>query len=150
MVKKVSYISNLFFIFCMMYLPIAFSANDNYIPLLTILVKKYYAQETQLMQAINEKNMKYIEMTLADNFEERKGNHPINPIPRDLWISQQYEIANNKLSPRQMAVRELGDLMIVSFVLISTQEQTPKSFIVDIWKEKNNTSLLMARYTSQL
>lgn len=150
MARKISCILNLSVIFYLTCLPMTFSATNNPIPLLTILVKKYYEQEMQLLQAIDEKNSKYIEKTLADDFEVRKSNHPGNPISRDLWVSNQSKAPTNQASLQQIAVRELGDLRIVSFILTSVQRQVPESFIVDIWQEKNNTPLLMARYTSQI
>lgn len=117
-------------------------------PILTVtfLVKKYGELEIQLDNALIKKNTEVIQQLLANNFEERKSSNPISPIPRESWINSNLKkTAKNPLTIRQMAVRELGNIHVASYLAIKDSTST---FIVDIWKSENNKSQLLARYSS--
>lgn len=81
---------------------------------------------------------------LAPNFEVRNGSHPITSVPKQEWITANFKHENNQV-PREMAVREFGDIHVVSY-LYAAKDQPNGEFIVDVWKNENGNSKLMARY----
>lgn len=127
------------------------SANDinaeRIVPIMTLLVKKYSELENALQLAITQKDRQKISLFLAPDFEERLAQHPISPIAREDWIhSKLTQKQDTFFHIEQMAVREVGNSMIVSYLLKTTRQKTGQ-FIVDIWQEKPQYSQLLARYS---
>jgi hypothetical protein len=114
------------------------------IPTVTLLVKKYSDLEKTLQNSILQGDKKTIDHLLDASFEERKADNPNSPIPREEWITFKMKQKNSG-TISQMAVREFGDIFIVSYLF--TQDNH-SMLIVDVWKKINDTSVLMVRYSS--
>ena len=131
--------------------PIKIVLADNhsipFVPTVTLLVKKYYDMENILQAALMQKDTKKIDSLLAPDFEERKANNPNSPVPRKDWIALKlkHKDENNHVI-RQMAVRELGNNYIVSYLSVTSNNDS-SMFIVDVWKKSANSNVLMARYS---
>lgn len=123
---------------CVFFYTVA-SAAIHRIPTVTLLVKNYSELENQLQDALQKRDSIKIESLLAGDFEERNGKNPNRPIPRKEWIKQHHP----KVNLKEMAVRGLGQIRIVSF-LETVDKKNKTIFIVDVWK--NNE--LLARYSS--
>lgn len=115
----------------------------------TLFVKKYGDMEMQLDDALATNNTNVIQKLLAKNFEERKSINPNSPIPKEDWINAKIKLASdNYRQIQQMAVRELDNVYIVSYLAIMKNASQP-TMVVDIWKNSGpgTDSQLMARYS---
>lgn len=136
-------------IFCCL-LGLSYPALSDYgkkIPTVTFLVKKYYNLELSINNSFSYENNAEVNSFLAADFEVRNAEAPNHPIPRAAWLAAN-AIVKEKATITQMAVRELGEIRIVSFILISEKNPDKKYFVVDIWKSKDMHDQLMARYIS--
>lgn len=122
-------------------------APSKSIQTVTLLVKKYGDLEKALQAAILQNDMKKINTLLAPDFEERKVDNPNSPIPKEDWINLKLKESNlQSYNIQQIAVRELGNILIVSYLLVSDKNNA--IFVVDVWKRELENSKLMARYSS--
>lgn len=115
----------------------------------TRTVTKYTALETNLFQALQENNRAGVDNILADDFEAWAAEK-LPPVPRADWIGM---FAGNLKSfrLRNMAVREFGDVAVVSFLLersgtVNGKAMTPVLYVVDVWRM--NGDKLAVRYAS--
>jgi hypothetical protein len=114
----------------------------------TLWVKKYSELEMQLDEAVLNRNRNKMQQLLSDDFEERKGNNPNSPIPKEEWIDiQAKQSIKNVPALQQMAVRKLENIYIVSYLSIT--KENVSTFRVDVWKENASENQLMIRYSSQ-
>lgn len=121
------------------------------IPMVTLLVKKYGDLEKSLQIAILQSDFKQINAYLSPDFEERNGDNPNSPVPKEIWIQSEIKKENKeKHFIQQMAVRELDNIFIVSFLSVSRSTLNKDAFIVDVWKRIGIRSELMARYSTSL
>ncbi len=112
-------------------------------------VTKYTALEKNLFQALQENNRAGVENILTEDFEAWSAEkNP--PTPRAEWVET---FAGNLKSFRihNMAVREFGDVAVVSFLLERTgmangKAMSPVLFVVDVWQQKGDK--LAVRYAS--
>src|ERR1700730_5823515 len=111
---------------------IVFADNQSlkFIPTVTLLVKKYNDMENMLQDAFIRKDTKKIDSFVAPDFEERKANNPNSPIPRKEWIALKVSQKTDNRVIRQMAVRELGNIHIVSYLSVEPNNNS-SGFIVD-------------------
>lgn len=115
----------------------------------TRTVTKYTALESNLFQALQESNRQGAENILAPDFESWSAEK-IPPMPRGEWL-QAYVGNLKSFNIRNMAVREFGDVAVVSFLLVrsgtlSGKAMSPVLFIVDVWRQ--NGDKLAVRYAS--
>lgn len=115
----------------------------------TRTVTKYTALESNLFEALQENNKQGTENILAPDFESWSAEK-IAPMPRGEWI-QAYLGNLKSFKIRNMAVREFGDVAVVSFLLVRSgtlngKAMTPVLFIVDVWRQ--NGDKLTVRYAS--
>ena len=113
-------------------------------------VIKYKAIERALLQAQQEKQQDKISAMLADDFEVWSSEQN-EPTPRELW--EQSATASNItwFQIRNMAVRDFGNIAIVSFLLdrrgeVNGKPVTPTVFVVDVWQQP--AGRLAVRYQS--
>jgi len=118
------------------------------IPTVTLLVKKYGDLEKSLQEAILQADVKKINTYLSTDFEERKGVDPNSPIPRETWIQTIKNGSKINRIMQQIAVRDLGNILIVSYLSVMPNKNDENIFIVDAWKIEGEKSELMVRYSS--
>lgn len=115
----------------------------------TRTVVKYTALEENLFQALQDNNAAGLDKILADNFEAWAAEK-LPPTPRADWMKM--FLGNLKtFRVRNMAVREFGDVAVVSFLLertgdVNGKPLSPVLFIVDVWKLSGDK--LAVRYAS--
>lgn len=114
----------------------------------TLLVNQYNELEKSLEEAIFNADVRRINTLLAADFEERESTQPNSPIPKEKWIKNKLnQPAKKHILIKQMAVRELTNFFIVSYLAVIPKPNEIK-FIVDIWQEDGKKSNLLARYSS--
>lgn len=120
----------------------------------TRLVKLFGDLEKDLQEAAKRGDRSRIESLLADDFEERSGDSPGTPTPRDAWIGNAVAHAQQGASRtlEQIAARDLGSAVVVSFKWVSHdltgKPKEQDALVVDIWTGAKDTWKLAARYTA--
>jgi hypothetical protein len=130
-----------------------FSCNaSSKIPTTTRLVKLFGDLENDLNTAISVRDSSKIDSLLGQEFEQRTGESPNDPIPRSEWISTslgQYLIIKD-FNITQMSVTALGDTNIVCFRLDYVAERKKSKiynlFVVDVWIKEGIQWRLKSRY----
>jgi hypothetical protein len=110
------------------------------VPTVTRLVKLFMDLEQTLDQQLARGDKADL---VADNFEQRNGSAPGNPVPRAEWLPQMSRIRLGEMS--QMAVHDHGTLAVVSFLATRSGKS---AFVVDVWKNQQGQWLLATRYVS--
>ena len=120
--------------------------SQRSVPVMTRWVKVFLELETELDQVIRQGNRARIDELVKDDFEQRIGAQPGSPIPREDWLVEFSIHAKNipPLNIEQMAARDLGDIIVVSFKWVDRSKAG--LFVVDIWKRDDNGWKLAARY----
>lgn len=113
-------------------------------------VVKYKTMERALLQAQQEKQQDAIHRMLADDFEVWSAEQN-EPTPRELWEQNAAATNITWFQIRNMAVRDFGNVAVVSFLLDRHGETNGKPvsasiFIVDVWQQQ--TGKLAVRYQS--
>ena len=125
-------------------------------PTVTRLVQLFTRLETEWMDASRRKDQAALEGFLADDYELRSAARPGQPIPRGDWLQGALNRENlHSFTIGQMAVRELGDVALVSFVYhreidLGGKNRTADLFVVDAWLQKDGAWKVKARYASPL
>lgn len=120
------------------------------IPTVTRLVQLFTGLETEWLDAVRRKDEAVLGRLLADDFELRNGASPGEPVPRADWLHD----AIGRGDPRsfvvsRMAVRELGDVAIVSFLCAPESGDGREAlFVVDAWVRKDGQWTVKARYAA--
>ncbi len=121
------------------------------VPVMTRFMKVFMEQETQLMQAVQDKNSAQLEKLLDSSFEMRTSQRAGVPVPRAEWMKSAVEHASGEYTVTQMAVQEIGNVAIASFVLnpsASSKGTASAAFIVDTWVPEGEGWKLRVRYAS--
>jgi hypothetical protein len=124
------------------------------VPTVTRLVRLFDGLENEAWDAVHQKDRAALERFLADDFEVRRAASPGVPVPRAEWLGDALgsrDLPSFRLT--QMAVRELGEVALVSFLLQEEPEAQGQarrggSFIVDAWIKMDGGWRLKARYTA--
>jgi ketosteroid isomerase-like protein len=125
-------------------------------PIVTRLVQLFTRLETEWMDAARRKDRAALEGFLADDYELRSAARPGQPIPRADWLQGALSRENlHSFAIGQMAVRELGDVALVSFVYhreidLGGKDRTADLFVVDAWVQKDGVWKVKARYASPM
>jgi hypothetical protein len=143
----------LFFLLCILFLTSinTFASESPIKPIrtITLWVKEYSELEMQLDEAIANHNLNKIQQFLSDDFEERKGDNPNSPIPKEEWIDVKTKQSTKNIHQiQQMAVRNIENIYIVSYLSSTKENASQSTFIVDVWKKKGTENQLMIRYSS--
>ena len=117
---------------------------------LTRSASKYKDLETALLQAQQDKRQDDVNRMVDDDFEVWSAEKN-EPTPRDVWVQGWMTGNSSWFQIRNVAVREFGDIAVVSFLLDRRGEMgdkpvTPTVFVVDVWRQ--GTSKLVVRYVS--
>jgi Domain of unknown function (DUF4440) len=116
-------------------------------------MKVFLEQETQLLQAVKEKNSSAMDKMLAINFEMRTSHQAGVPVPRADWMkSATAQTTSGDYTISQMAVQEVGTVAIASFVLTpsSNNKAAAAAFIVDTWVPEGEGWKLRVRHAAAL
>jgi hypothetical protein len=135
------------------YAPTSFAQAPGQVPVMTRYMKIFLEQETQLLQAVKEKNSSAMDKMLAINFEMRTAHQAGVPVPRADWMkSALTPAASGDYTISQMAVQEVGTVAIASFVLTpsSNNKAAAPAFIVDTWVPEGEGWKLRVRHASAL
>ena len=119
------------------------------------LVKIFLDQESRLLDALEKRDRAALEALLGDNFEMRLGAKPGMPIPRAEWLDAALAANAPDVSAylvEQMAVHEMGNLAIASFLLqaadLAKKGAPPSVFVVDTWEPVGDSWRLRVRYAA--
>jgi hypothetical protein len=125
---------------------------ESRIPTVTRWVKLFTELESSLAASIKAGDEAGLQKLLADDFELRTGSMPASPTPRAEWIRSLLLRHDVAYSIEQMAVHDLGNHAVVSFVEKSASgseaKVAPNIFVVDVWKRSGNDWKLAIRYAS--
>jgi hypothetical protein len=108
--------------------------------LATRSVSEYLRLERDLEDAIESRDAGAIDRLVDASFEWRSGASP-DPLPRDEWLRAERATRRHAARIRDLAVRDEGELAIVSFVRDANDGST---FVVDVWRR--DPQRLVARY----
>ena len=114
-------------------------------------VSKYLGLERALQEGLINRNRETVRALLADDFELRTAASP-DVIVADDWLRRELASAGHDRIVRDLAVRELDDIVVVSFLLEPAQAR-PRAravgtmFVIDVWRQ--SSSKLMSRYIEQ-
>lgn len=113
------------------------------VPTVTRLVKLFIDLEQTLDQQLANGDKADIGHLLADDFEQRNGGAPGNPVPRADWLRQMPRFRLGEIS--QMAAHDHGNIAVVSFLATRSGKS---AFVVDVWKNQQGQWQLATRYVS--
>jgi ketosteroid isomerase-like protein len=121
------------------------------IPTVTRLVKVFAELEGELERAAETGDTAAIAAMLTDDFELRAGPAPGNPTSRADWIAAAHGRTARAAQVEQLAVHDLGDVAIASFLQRSRDTARPGGsvgdlFVVDVWKHAGSGWKLAIRY----
>ncbi len=116
----------------------------------TVTVVKYTGLERELLAAQQGQDLPGMEKFLSPDFEVWSAESP-SPNPKADWQQEWMHSSLKDFRIRGMAVREFGDLAVVSFLLdrqgtAGGKMLSPTVFVVDVWHQSSNK--LAVRYES--
>lgn len=109
-------------------------------------VAHYLVLERGLAEALHERRRDAVARMLAPEFEVRSATS-LDAVAAPAWLDAQLRAPAAATVVRDLAVRELGELAIVSFFLDSASHRGATLYIVDVWRRSDDR--LAVRYESQ-
>jgi hypothetical protein len=112
-------------------------------------VAHYLDLERGLAEALRERKRDVAARMLAPEFEVRSGES-LDAVAAPAWLDAQLHLPATTKVVRDLAVREVGDLAIVSFFLdgkASHGSGTRTLYVVDVWRQAEER--LLVRYESE-
>jgi uncharacterized protein DUF4440 len=116
------------------------------VPTVSRLVMQFTEREIQLAEHLRARNAGSAGNLLTDDFELRASNQPGRPVPRADWLAQSMQSASSESRVTQMAVHDLGETAVVSF--LQGADTTPGLFVVDVWRRVGSDWKLSVRYAA--
>jgi hypothetical protein len=113
-------------------------------------VSKYLGLERQLQQALEERNGDAAAAMLDPGFTHRPSTLQ-DAVSQQEWLKQAQAKTPGPSRVRDLSVREVDDLAIVSFLLEpqhSGKHREPTYFIVDVWRQ--STDKLLTRHSDEI
>jgi len=119
--------------------------------LATRAASNYLRLERDLVDALATRRTDRLESLLDESFDARSGAD-IDPVGRAEWLRAALGKAHRDARVRDLTVRELDDVAVVSFVLDPLQAPGGRAsgrpvFVVDVWRR--STDKLLARYLGE-
>ena len=110
-------------------------------------VSRYLELERALADALHARRGDAVQKMLAPEFEARSGE-ALDAVPAADWLAQQLRAAP-ATQVRDLAVREFGDVAVVSFWADTAATGARRSplYVIDVWQQPQGK--LAARYVSQ-
>jgi hypothetical protein len=113
-------------------------------------VKIFHDLEYDLVDALRAGQTDKLNQLLSEDFEQRAGSAPSNPMPREEWLTGSSARLPGTLLISDMAVHERGELSLVSFKQVLAGPNLTQ-FVVDVWRRKADGSHeLQIRYLSDM
>lgn len=114
----------------------------------TRLVKLFGGLENDWLAAVRNRDEAALGALLAEDFEMRLASRPAEPIPRAEWIRHALAAPAPVWTVRQMAARDMGCAVLVSFRLDpgAGAPQARAVFVVDTWVQVHGTWKVTERY----
>ena len=114
----------------------------------TRLVKLFGGLENDWMAAVRNRDATVLGSLLAEDVEMRLASRPAEPIPRAEWIKHALAAPTPGWTVWQMAARDMGCTVIVSFRLEPGADAPGARpiFVVDTWVQAQGTWKAAARY----
>ena len=114
-------------------------------------VSKYLGLERALQEGLTDRKRASVRTLLADDFELRTAASP-DVIAADEWLRRELASPEHDHLVQDLAVRELDDVAVVSFLLEPAHVRPAgravvTMFVVDVWRQ--SPSKLMSRYIVQ-
>ena len=114
-------------------------------------VSRYLDLERALQEGLIGRNAVAVRALLADDFELRTAASP-DVVTADDWLRRELRATTRDYVVRDLAVRELDDMVVVSFLLEPPLLKPPAGtratlFVIDVWRQ--STSKLTSRYIDQ-
>jgi hypothetical protein len=122
------------------------TSSTGRIPTVSRLVLLFSEQETRLAERIAARDQAAVGQMLTEDFELRAGSQPGRPIPRADWMRQSLQSPGPVVAPREMAVHDLGNAAIVSF--LQRADGNANLFVVDVWRRAGEEWKLAIRYAA--
>jgi hypothetical protein len=111
-------------------------------------VSQYLQLERSLAAALQEGRHDAVLAMLAADFELR-ADDSLDPIATSKWLAEQMRPGAPASRVRDLAVREFGDVAVVSFLLDETSARARRLtlYVVDVWRQAEHK--LAVRYVSE-
>jgi hypothetical protein len=111
-------------------------------------VAQYLDLERALADAVRERRRDAVLQMLAPDFELRSGE-TLDAIDASAWLAAQQRTGEAATRVRDLAVRELGEVAVVSFFLDPepSGKTRPTLYVVDVWRQVDHK--LVIRYVSR-
>jgi hypothetical protein len=115
------------------------------IPTVTRLVKQFMGLESEVAAALRGSDQASLSRLVAEDFEQREGSRPGEPVSRAEWLQHGAEAEAAFTALSQMAVHEHGPVLVVSF-LRSDATGRHGQFVIDVWQHQGEAWKLFTRY----
>ena len=114
----------------------------------TRAVAHYLERERALAAALHDRRRDAAAQMLAPEFEVRSAE-ALDAVAAPAWLDAQLHARPTPTVVRDLAVREFGDLAVVSFLLDGTAHGTATTtlYVVDVWHQPDDR--LAVRYQSE-
>jgi ketosteroid isomerase-like protein len=126
------------------------SPGQARVPTVTRLVKIFSELEGDLATRLENGDAATVAALLTEDFEMRAGPAPGSPTPRADWIRESMAKPVRSARFEQMAVHDLGEFAVVSFVQLpgesGARDPAARFFVVDVWKRAGDAWRLAIRY----
>jgi len=110
----------------------------------------FFQLEQELSRAVSKHDQGATDKLLSVDFELRPDSHPGEATTRAEWLAD--GVAQSGSRFEHLAVRDFGDVAIVSFVMTTKNGGgvETRSYVVDAWKKQGDGWQLITRYQSKL
>lgn len=110
--------------------------------------------QQEWMDAWVRQDMPALERILAPEYTLTVSAMPSRPITRDEWLSMVQRYTAKRFEYRDMAVRHLGDVAVVSSIgrgigaQVDGADRSFPFFLTDVWQKRDGRWQVVARYSS--
>lgn len=111
----------------------------------TRLVALWSDQENALDEALQKRDAAGVTSHLASEFEFQT-SQPARQLDATGWIKLEHSVSEADRQLRELQVRELGDVVFVSFVRVTGSRTVNAQWVVDVWRVTD--SKLLKRFAS--
>lgn len=118
------------------------------VPTVSRLVLQFTELEIELAGRLRAHDAEGAGGLLTDDFELRASPQPGRPVPRADWLRQSLASSLPEGAPTQMAVHDLGDAAVVSF-LQPDAGANASLFVVDVWRRDGAAWKLAVRFLAR-
>jgi hypothetical protein len=118
------------------------------VPTVSRLVMQFTEREMQLADRLSARDPAGAGNLLTDDFELRASSQPGRPVPRADWLAQSTQSPGPGNRVTQMAVHDLGESAVVSFM--QGPDTGGSLFVVDVWRRTGSEWKLAVRYAAPI